>query len=189
MSQIYFIWSNTLQDSDGPSFHHQEFKTVHTATGMSDTTDCLLALRSTALWASNNNNSSNKVILTRQIISTYNISWRHRGGREVEIYFSFNLGAMWGCVVNATLRPDPTRPDPTRPDRCKPGNEPSSILQEPGWVPGAGFTVAENLATKRNRSLDLPVCSSNNNNNNVGLLYLRTIKMVEKCVINTSTCK
>jgi len=113
MSQIYFIWSNTLQDSDGPSFHHQEFKTVHTATGMSDTTDCLLALRSTALWASNNNNSSNKVILTRQIISTYNISWRHRGGREVEIYFSFNLGAMWGCVVNATLRPDPTRPDPT----------------------------------------------------------------------------
>ena len=47
--------------------------------------------------------------------------------------------------------------------------------------PEAGCTVVENLATKRNRSLDLPACSSNNNNNsNVGLLYLRTIKMVEK---------
>jgi len=32
MYQIYFIWSNTLQVSDGLSVHYQEFKTVHTAT-------------------------------------------------------------------------------------------------------------------------------------------------------------
>jgi len=47
MSQIYFIWSNTLHVSDGLSVHHQEFKTVHTAnttTGIceTDTADCLL---------------------------------------------------------------------------------------------------------------------------------------------------
>jgi len=45
MSQIYFIWSNTLHVSEGLSVHHQEFKTVHTATGISqtDTVECLLA--------------------------------------------------------------------------------------------------------------------------------------------------
>jgi hypothetical protein len=45
MSQIYFIWSNTLHVSEGLSVHHQEFKTVYTATGISqtDTVDCLLA--------------------------------------------------------------------------------------------------------------------------------------------------
>ena len=45
MSQIYCIWSNTLHVSDGLSVGHQEFKTVHTATGMCqpDTADCLIA--------------------------------------------------------------------------------------------------------------------------------------------------
>ena len=40
-----FTWSNTLHVSDGLSVHHQEFKTVHTATGIcqADTADCLLA--------------------------------------------------------------------------------------------------------------------------------------------------
>ena len=45
MSQTYFIWSNTLHISDGLSIHHQEFKTVHAATGIfqNDTAVCLLA--------------------------------------------------------------------------------------------------------------------------------------------------
>jgi len=37
MSHIYFIWSNTLHVSDGLSVHHQEFKTVRTATGICQT--------------------------------------------------------------------------------------------------------------------------------------------------------
>ena len=52
MSQIYFIWSNTLHVSDGLSVHHQQFKTVHTATGIcqTDTADCLLASRQQYLF-------------------------------------------------------------------------------------------------------------------------------------------
>ena len=44
MSQINFIWSNTVHVSDGLSVHHQEFKTVPTATGsfQTDTADSLL---------------------------------------------------------------------------------------------------------------------------------------------------
>ena len=40
-----FYWSNTLHVLDGLSAHHQELKTVHTATGIcqADTADCLLA--------------------------------------------------------------------------------------------------------------------------------------------------
>jgi len=39
-----FYWSNTLHVSDGLSVHHQELKTVHTATGIYqiDTADWLL---------------------------------------------------------------------------------------------------------------------------------------------------
>jgi len=40
MYQIYFIFGMTLHVSDSLSVHHQEFKTVHTAT---DTAVCLLA--------------------------------------------------------------------------------------------------------------------------------------------------
>jgi len=45
MYQIYFIWNDTQRVSDGLSVHHQEFKTVHTATGIcqTDTLVCLLA--------------------------------------------------------------------------------------------------------------------------------------------------
>jgi len=47
MSQIYFIWSNTLHVSDGLFVHHQDFKTVHTVTGIcqTDTAICLLESR------------------------------------------------------------------------------------------------------------------------------------------------
>ena len=45
--RIYFIlfWNDILHVSDGLSVHHQEFKTVHTATGIcqTDTANCLLA--------------------------------------------------------------------------------------------------------------------------------------------------
>ena len=44
MSQIYFIWNNTVHVSHGLSVHHQKLKTVHTATGICQraTADCLL---------------------------------------------------------------------------------------------------------------------------------------------------
>jgi len=47
MYHIYFIWSNTLHVSDGLSVHHQQFKTVHTATGIcqTDTAVCWLVSR------------------------------------------------------------------------------------------------------------------------------------------------
>jgi len=45
--RIKFIlfWNDTPHVSDGLSIHHQEFKTVHTATGIcqTDTAVCLLA--------------------------------------------------------------------------------------------------------------------------------------------------
>jgi len=46
MYQIYFIWSNIVHVSDGLSVHHQEFKSVNTATGLcqTDAADCLLAI-------------------------------------------------------------------------------------------------------------------------------------------------
>jgi len=39
MSQIYFIlfWNDTLHVLDSLSIHHQEFMTVHTATGICQT--------------------------------------------------------------------------------------------------------------------------------------------------------
>jgi len=41
----YLFLHNSLHVSDGLSVHHQEFKTVHTATGIcqTDTATCLLA--------------------------------------------------------------------------------------------------------------------------------------------------
>ena len=47
MYQIILFWNDTLRVSDGLSVHHQEFKTVHTATGIcqTDTAVCLLASR------------------------------------------------------------------------------------------------------------------------------------------------
>jgi hypothetical protein len=33
MYQVILFWNNTVHVSDGLSVHHQEFKTVHTATG------------------------------------------------------------------------------------------------------------------------------------------------------------
>jgi len=43
MSQIYVIWHNILHVLDGLSVHHQEFKIVHTVTGMSNRYCLLLA--------------------------------------------------------------------------------------------------------------------------------------------------
>ena len=43
--KFILFWNDTLHVSDGLSVHHQEFKTVHIATGIfqTDTADCLLA--------------------------------------------------------------------------------------------------------------------------------------------------
>jgi len=45
MYQIILFWNGILHVSDGLSVHHQEFKTVHTATAIrqTDTAVCLLA--------------------------------------------------------------------------------------------------------------------------------------------------
>jgi len=42
--KFILFWINTLHVSDGLSVHHQEFKTVHTATGIcqTDIATCLL---------------------------------------------------------------------------------------------------------------------------------------------------
>ena len=37
MYQIYLFWNGTLHISDGFSVHHQEYKTLHTATGICQT--------------------------------------------------------------------------------------------------------------------------------------------------------
>jgi len=43
--EFILYWNDTVHVSDGLSVHHQEFKTVHTATGIcqTDTAVCLLA--------------------------------------------------------------------------------------------------------------------------------------------------
>ena len=43
--KFVLFWNDTLHVSDGLSVHHQQFKTVHTATGIcqTDTAVCLLA--------------------------------------------------------------------------------------------------------------------------------------------------
>jgi len=50
--KFILFWNDTLHVSDGLSVHHQEFKTVHTATGIcqTDTADCLLARRQQYLF-------------------------------------------------------------------------------------------------------------------------------------------
>jgi len=50
--KFILFWSNTLHVLDGFSVHHQEFKTVHSATGIcqTDTAVCLLASRQQYLF-------------------------------------------------------------------------------------------------------------------------------------------
>jgi len=50
--KFILFWNDTLHISDGLSVHHQEFKTVHTATGIcqADTALCLLASRQQYLF-------------------------------------------------------------------------------------------------------------------------------------------
>jgi len=85
MHQIYFIWNDSLHVSDSLSIHHQEFKTVHTATRIcqKNTAVCLvhlvgftieIILWCTVLWTSNfwynvafmhySNAQSSSVVLT-----------------------------------------------------------------------------------------------------------------------------
>jgi len=49
--KFILFWNYTIRVSDGLSIHHQEFKTVHTATGICQTIE--ITLRCTALWTSN----------------------------------------------------------------------------------------------------------------------------------------
>ena len=52
VSTLFYFWNDTLHVSDGLSVHHQEFKTVRTATGIcqTDTAVCLLASRQQYLF-------------------------------------------------------------------------------------------------------------------------------------------
>jgi len=47
-----------------------------------------------------------------------------------------------------------------RPGRLTPGNGPLYIVHEAGWVPGLGWTGAENFAPTGIRSLDHPARSN-----------------------------
>lgn len=50
------------------------------------------------------------------------------------LFFFFNLGVVWGWVVNSTLRLlYPREKDPV------------PILQKAAWAPGPGWSCAENL--------------------------------------------
>jgi len=42
-TKFILFWNDVLHVSDGFSVHHQEFKTVHTATGICETDTALLA--------------------------------------------------------------------------------------------------------------------------------------------------
>jgi len=50
--KFILFWNDTLHVSDGLSVHHQEFKTIHTATGIcrTNTAVCLLASRQQYLY-------------------------------------------------------------------------------------------------------------------------------------------
>jgi len=50
--KFVLFWNDTLHVLDGLSVHHQEFKTVHTATGIfqTDAPECLLASRQQYLF-------------------------------------------------------------------------------------------------------------------------------------------
>jgi len=52
--KFILFWNDTVHVSDSLSIHHQEFKTVHTATGIcqTDTAVCLLASRQQYLFDS-----------------------------------------------------------------------------------------------------------------------------------------
>jgi len=50
MSQIHFIWCNTLHVSDGLSVRHQQFKTVHAATGICQTHTAVWLLAGITLY-------------------------------------------------------------------------------------------------------------------------------------------
>ena len=51
-TKFILFWNDILHVSDGPSVHHQEFKTLHTKTGIcqTDTALCLLASREQYLF-------------------------------------------------------------------------------------------------------------------------------------------
>jgi hypothetical protein len=67
--------------------------------------------------------------------------------RGIALLF-FNLGARWGCVINATPRPQYVRE-----------RDPVPIVQEAGWAPEPVRTGAENLAPTGIRSPDRPARS------------------------------
>jgi len=50
MYQIYLFLEDTLHVADGPSVHHQEFKTVHTAIGICQTYTAVCLLPSFILF-------------------------------------------------------------------------------------------------------------------------------------------
>jgi len=67
----------------------------------------------------------------------------HRGSRDIALLFH-DYGTRRGWVVSVTPRPLFT-----------PGNDPVSIVQEAGWVPGPVWTGAENFGPTGTLSPDL----------------------------------
>jgi len=66
MHQIYLFWNDTLHVSDGLSGHHQEFKTVHTATKQ-------LLLRSICLLAGTHQQADSSICFTYACCCMYSL--------------------------------------------------------------------------------------------------------------------
>jgi len=50
VSNLFLFWNDTLHVSDGLSVHHQEFKTVHTATGICQTDTAVCKHTAVSVW-------------------------------------------------------------------------------------------------------------------------------------------
>jgi len=76
------------------------------------------------------------------------MTWRPRGGVEVQVYYFLNLGASLGSVVNATLRP------------LEPGERDTVLIgQEVARAPGPIWTGVEYHDSTGIRSPDRPARS------------------------------
>ena len=75
------------------------------------------------------------------------MSWKPRGGVEVELYSYFNLGARWGGLSTP------------RSCRFTQGKDLVLIVLEAGWVLGPVWRSAENLAPTGIRSPARPARS------------------------------
>jgi len=78
--KFILFWNDALHVSDGLSVHHQEFKTVHTATGIcqTDTGVCLLASRHQYLFDTLSSSFLNSWWWAEGPHETYSVSFQNK---------------------------------------------------------------------------------------------------------------